>query len=332
MSIKNKPLIITTGDSCGIGLEVTTKAVLETSASFLRRWPIVFVRKHPDLLSPKERKIHSFQVNRLKKKFKVETLEWSSALDLSKFDFKTNRIVEILSCSEAPLWVEWAARACLDGRASALVTGPLSKGLIAQCGMSDIGHTEILKRVSKIKNVYMLFLGSDFNVVLLTGHIPLSRVSRAVRLAELDNLLKLLQSRRLLNPHPAALLGLNPHAGDGGLLGREELTWMNAYVKKHKKYLIGPLPADSAFCEAVWKKTSIYIALYHDQGLIPFKLHHGFQGCHFSLGLPFVRTSVDHGTAFDIFSKDKANACSMKSALQWAGYMAQTEMTKTSYL
>ena len=332
MNIKNKPLILTTGDSCGVGVEVTAKSLLQASNAFLRKWPLIIIRKHPDLLSPEERRVHELQMRRLKKRLQVKTLTWSSTASFPDIDFKENRIAEVLSLADAPFWVEWAARECQHRRAGALITAPLSKQLISSCGMVDIGHTDILKRVTKTKNVYMSFLGSDFSVVLLTGHIPLGQVSQAVRPQELHSLIRLLLSHGFLKKRPAALLGLNPHAGDGGLIGREELTWLNSFAASKKKYLIGPMAPDSAFSKDVWKKISIYIALYHDQGLIPFKLQHGFRGCHFSLGLPIIRTSVDHGTAFDIFSKDKADPSSMLSALSWAGRMAQTEMTKTALL
>lgn len=330
MNTKNRPLFITTGDSNGVGLEVTTKALSKLPPRFYKQTPIVFIRKHPDFTSTQEKRIHEKHLKSLRRTFVFKTVEISGSPKLSSFDFSKNRIVEVLSDHEAPHWVEWAAENCLKKTSLGMVTGPLSKGLIASAGMKDIGHTDILKRVTKTKHVFMTFLGDDFNVALLTGHIPLEKVARAANSDLLSNLLHELKSSGLVKRKPAILLGLNPHAGDGGLIGREELDWMNAFVHENQKWLRGPLAADSAFSRKVWEKSSIYIALYHDQGLIPFKLHHGFKGCHFSLGLPVIRTSVDHGTAFDLFKKDCADPSSMLLALDWAARMAQTEMTKTT--
>ena len=171
----------------------------------------------------------------------------------------------------------------------------------------------------------MGFFGKQFSVVLATGHSPLaraiiefspSRLTRAIAAAE--------RLRSILPPRqaalPLALVGLNPHAGESGLIGKDEI-WLTKLVRDLSTSIdiVGPLVPDAAFLPPNWKRHSVYICPYHDQGLIPFKMVHGFDsGVHLTLGLPFVRTSVDHGTAKDLFGKNKAEHGSMKDALRVA--------------
>ncbi|MEN0058579.1 MAG: 4-hydroxythreonine-4-phosphate dehydrogenase PdxA, partial [Bdellovibrio sp.] len=206
-------------------------------------------------------------------------------------------------------------------------TGPLSKTLIYESGLRDMGHTDILKRVSKTQNVHMGFLGREFNVLLATAHIPLNKIAQSLTTENLS--LALINANHLrkilptsLARKPIGLLGLNPHAGEAGLIGDEEgqlFPSLLSFARQHKIPVSGPLVPDAAFLKSNWKKYSVFLALYHDQGLIPFKLVHGQQsGVHISVGLPFIRTSVDHGTAKDIFEKNKALPHSMRDALTWA--------------
>jgi len=199
------------------------------------------------------------------------------------------------------------------------VTGPLSKLQMQQDGFSEIGHTPLLQRLSRAKNVYMVFLGKHFNVVLLSGHIPLREVTWTPE--SLDHCLDVcLRMRERLASHqshqPIAVLGLNPHAGEEGLLGTEEIA-LRTQLKKWGNKVIGPLVPDVAFLPTHWSRFAFYLCLYHDQALIPFKMMHEKSGIQVSGGLPFIRTSVSHGTAKDIFGKDQAEATSMKQALLW---------------
>ena len=173
----------------------------------------------------------------------------------------------------------------------------------------------------------MGFVGNKFNVVLATGHIPLSAVAQDLTVdkiigacrAAFDLRAQLPVRRRKL---PIGLLGLNPHAGDGGIISTEEGSIFSVALERLAAMqipVVGPLVPDAAFLKEAWSKYSSYVACYHDQGLIPFKAIHGFDsGTHLTLGLPLKRTSVDHGTAKDIFGKNKANPGSMVSALRWA--------------
>uniref|UniRef100_UPI0039E623D4 4-hydroxythreonine-4-phosphate dehydrogenase PdxA n=1 Tax=Bdellovibrio sp. TaxID=28201 RepID=UPI0039E623D4 len=199
-------------------------------------------------------------------------------------------------------------------------------------GFKDLGHTDILKRLSKTQYVNMGFVGNKFNVVLATAHEPLSQIAKTLNLQVLQEaLLNANELRKKLpatqKSKPIGILGLNPHAGERGLIGHEETDLFPkilAFAHKRKIPVEGPLVPDAAFFPNNWKRFSLYLALYHDQGLIPFKMIHGQDsGVHISLGIPFVRTSVDHGTAKDIFGKNKANPQSMIDALRWAIKLAR---------
>jgi 4-hydroxythreonine-4-phosphate dehydrogenase len=183
----------------------------------------------------------------------------------------------------------------------------------------------------------MTFIGDKFNVMLATGHIPLSQLSSKFSASNLEEairaaggfvrLLRKLEKRKTPTK-PIGVLGLNPHAGDTGIIGTEDDSIVKPTLNRFGDsdiLLEGPLVPDSAFTPPSWSKYSLYLALYHDQGLIPFKTVHGQNGVHLTWGLPFIRTSVDHGTAFDIAGKDKADATSMRLAVEWAIRLARAQ-------
>lgn len=301
-----KPLLITTGDPDGIGLEVTQKA--------LRKSPI-----------PNSRPLFIFVPEGAKRNWKklgprFKSAKFVSSLENAHEAFTEEGIktVVIEDPRNPALWVEESAHYCNEV-GGAMVTAPLSKTLIIKSGLKDIGHTDILKRVTRSKNVYMTFIGSQLRVLLGSGHIPLSDVSAYwTRLKMNDALSAALRLRKSLKlEKPIGVLGLNPHAGESGLLGREEKSWLSNVLQATRN-VDGPLVPDAAFKPSLRDRYSVFVALYHDQGLIPFKTLHGDSGVHISWGLPFVRTSVDHGTAKDIFGKNKANPRSMIDALKWA--------------
>ena len=305
------PLIITTGDPDGIGLEVTQKA-LSSNVIPASRPLIVFV-------SPGTKRNWSRVSARFKKSPIVSSL--SDAHDAITLEKQKSVIIE--DDRNPAFWVEEAGHYC-NHVGGGIVTAPLSKTLILQSGLKDIGHTDILKRISRTKNVYMTFLGKQARVLLGSGHIPLSEVSEYWTKHKLnDSITAALELRKALKlTKPVGVLGLNPHSGEGGLLGREEKSWMSQILKATRN-VDGPLVPDSAFKPGLRDRYSVFVALYHDQGLIPFKALHGDSGVHISWGLPFVRTSVDHGTAKDIYGKNKANPQSMKDALKWAHKLVQ---------
>lgn len=308
-------IAITTGDPDGIGTEVTAKALAKLK-------PISGVRFYI-WRSPLCPESHLALIDRYFKRTTVNS--WPDALKVAT-DSKRD-LVDINSHLPPATWVETTAKASLFGHIDAMVTAPLSKTSIASAGMKDLGHTGILRRVVGKKDLFMGFIGSQFNVVLATGHIPIADVPSALSAKRLEKAIAAADILRQILPkkaaaNPLALLGLNPHAGEEGLIGHEESKIHLAALEAARSKGIeieGPLVPDAAFFKENWRKYSAFIANYHDQGLIPFKMIHGQEsGIHMTLGLPFVRTSVDHGTAKDIFGKNKADARSMTLAIEWA--------------
>lgn len=302
-------ILITTGDTDGIGWEVTAKALHligpKPGVQF------VFYR-HTRAAGLKPA---------VSRKFKHQVFASLTQVKSAPFDPKT--LLEVRSSKSPAHWVEEAAQACLRGEFQALVTAPLSKTSIIDAGFKDIGHTEILSRVCKTDDLFMGFLGNKFCVLLMTGHQPIKAAVESFSALKLKKALQAAQQLRGLLPQakrklPLAVVGMNPHAGEQGLLGQEE-GWMSGLLAELQSEfggIAGPLVPDAAFLPQNWKSYSVYLCPYHDQGLIPFKLVHGFKsGVHLTLGLPFVRTSVDHGTAKELFGKNKAEPGSMKDAL-----------------
>lgn len=307
----NKKILITSGDVDGIGLEVTLKALLKLGPQKDIQFIYYQSNSSKDLLSKKLKKLFNFsQVSSLKE-----------ALSITD-----KNLIEISSLQSPALWVEEASKACLKGHADALVTGPLSKETIKAAGLKDIGHTGIFKRITKTKDLYMGFFGKEFNVALVTDHVPLKSISKDLSAQKIFTVLKLMkQALGVSNTKKIGILGLNPHSGENGIIGNEEMLIFKDLTKLAKDIPFdGPLVPDAAFLKKNWSKYSAYIALYHDQGLIPFKMIHGQDsGVHITLGLPFIRTSVDHGTAKDIYNKNKANPNSMIEALNLAIKLAR---------
>lgn len=199
-----------------------------------------------------------------------------------------------------------AVDGCLSGEFDALVTGPVHKGVMNDAGVPFTGHTEFLASQAGVADVVMMLVAGSLRVALLTTHIPLSQVPRAVTAARLDAALDILHQALVRDfglRHPrVVVLGLNPHAGEGGHLGTEERDVIEpalARARARGLLVVGPVPADTAFVPHHLKGIDAVLALYHDQGLPVLKAQ-GFGGAvNVTLGLPFIRTSVDHGTAFD---------------------------------
>jgi len=221
--------------------------------------------------------------------------------------------------------VECAA-ACCDGRLDAIVTAPISKKYLQQAGYHYPGHTEFLAHLSGTPHVAMAFLTDRLKVVLVTIHLPLREAIERITEGAVSEKLEitLREFPRLgLACRRVAVAGLNPHAGEDGILGSEEKERIEpAVARARARYpgveIHGPLPADTLFYRAVQGEFDVVVALLHDQGLGPIKLMGFGQAVNVTLGLPFVRTSVDHGTAFDIAGKGTANPESMVNAVRWA--------------
>ncbi|MEY1661220.1 4-hydroxythreonine-4-phosphate dehydrogenase PdxA [Isoalcanivorax beigongshangi] len=219
---------------------------------------------------------------------------------------------------------------CLDGTFAGMVTAPLSKAVICEgADASFTGHTEYLAQRSGIERVVMMLATPALRVALATTHLPLREVADAINADDLSATLRILHKdlrERFSVPHPRIMvLGLNPHAGESGHLGREELDVIIPVLdalRAEGMQLSGPLPADTAFTPKHLAQQDAVLAMYHDQGL-PVLKYSGFgEAINITLGLPFVRTSVDHGTAFDLAGSGRASHRSLQAATRWAMTLA----------
>jgi len=217
-----------------------------------------------------------------------------------------------------------AVKGCMDGLFDGMVTGPVHKGIINDAGFVFTGHTEYIAEITGGQPVMMLAT-PGLRVALVTTHIPLSEVSAAVTHTKLRNVLRILDQdlrQRFNIENPRILVcGLNPHAGESGHLGREEIEIIEPVLENLRSLglnLVGPLPADTLFTPKYLDSADAVLAMYHDQGL-PVLKHKGFgQAVNITLGLPIVRTSVDHGTALDLAGTGNANLGSLEYAIQTA--------------
>jgi 4-hydroxythreonine-4-phosphate dehydrogenase len=221
--------------------------------------------------------------------------------------------------------LERAAQGCMGGEFAALVTGPVHKGVINDAGVPFTGHTEFLAELTRTPRVVMMLATPGLRVALATTHLPLRCVADAITPDLLEQVLRILahdlRTRfRIADPR-IVVCGLNPHAGEGGHLGDEEITVIAPVLDRLRAQglrLIGPLPADTAFVPRQLEGADAVLAMYHDQGL-PVLKHRGFgHAVNVTLGLPIVRTSVDHGTALDLAGTGRADTGSLEYAIQVA--------------
>ncbi len=216
-----------------------------------------------------------------------------------------------------------AVELCLSGEVDAMATAPISKEAIGLAGYDEPGHTEYLARLTGTSDYLMTMVAGPLRVGVVTGHMPLKDVaSRITRVAVARCLVRLSESLQrdfgIAEPR-IAVLGLNPHAGDGGVLGSEEIEIIEPAMRETLgSQGFGPFPADGFFAERQWEEYDAVLAMYHDQGLIPFKTLAFDTGVNFTAGLPIIRTSPDHGTAFGIAGKGIARAESMRNAIEVA--------------
>jgi 4-hydroxythreonine-4-phosphate dehydrogenase len=218
-----------------------------------------------------------------------------------------------------------AIRGCLDGEFDAMVTAPVQKSVINDAGIPFTGHTEYLAEKSAAAHVVMMLVGGGLRVALATTHLALAEVPRAITVDGLVSTLKVLNvdlQRRFRVARPRILVaGLNPHSGESGHLGREDLDVITPAIEAAVARGIdakGPLPADTLFVPERLRRADAVLAMYHDQGLPVLKYASFGRGVNVTLGLPFIRTSVDHGTALDLAGSGRADAGSLAEALKLA--------------
>ena len=313
MKNRYRKIAITTGDISGIGLEVAAKALSKIQPSIKKNNAVFLLFRH-----------HS-QSNLQPKYFKLIDKKWQRVVVSTLMDafsylenhqpLPDNLLLDISQTTDEGEWILEAAQACAAKKLTSMVTGPISKGVTARLPSSPIGHTGIFRQLFPNANLHMGFVGKFFNVLLSTDHISIASAEARLAGGDLDLALKSAKLfRKLLKDNrKIGVLGLNPHSGENGLLGDFE----KKHLAKLSPLFVGPLVPDAAFLKKNWSAFSLYLCLYHDQGLIPFKMQHGQDfGVHITVGLPFIRTSVDHGTAEDIYNKNIANSASMLEAIQ----------------
>ncbi|MXW07943.1 MAG: 4-hydroxythreonine-4-phosphate dehydrogenase PdxA [Gammaproteobacteria bacterium] len=307
-----KPIIgITLGDPAGIGSEILVKAL-----------PEVHQRCRPVLYGSEWSLRDGCSIARVD----LDDLNVSTFVDIKipkPTDFVFGRVSA--TCGEVAVRaVESAAEDVLEGKLDALMTCPLNKEAIHSAGYEDIGHQEIFGRLSNAKSTATMLMTPGLRVVHLSTHLSIIDAARSITCEVVLERLRLTREcfeRWGLSPVRIGVAALNPHGGEGGLLGREEIEQIRPAVDRAVQEGIeaqGPYPADSIFNRAIAGEFDVVLAMYHDQGHIAIKVHDLHQSVSATLGLPFVRTSVDHGTAFDIAGRGIANHRSTIAAIDAA--------------
>lgn len=325
------PLIaITMGDAAGIGPEIVLKA-LQKKSIISKCYPLIIGDAgHLNLLLKKlslPGEIYPIA--------KIESYRFSSnlinVLDLHNLPERRTRFgVGNTSYGKAAFeYIKKAIELASQKRIDALVTAPINKQALHQAGIHFPGHTEILAHFTHTKKFAMMLTGGNLKVVLATRHIPFKRVPEEINKEQLVSVIDLTHhaGKYFGLSHPRiGVCALNPHAGEGGIMGEEETTIICPAIEQaHGKGINigGPFPSDTLFYQALKGKFDFIIAMYHDQGLIPLKTLFFEEGVNVTLGLPLVRTSPDHGTAYDIAGKGIANPKSIEEALELAIKMSE---------
>jgi 4-hydroxythreonine-4-phosphate dehydrogenase len=333
--MSNKPIIaVTMGDPAGIGPEIILKALADPT-----------IRKVARLLILGDWGV--LQRTRAGKKIYPQLVCWQpgqqllpmledprafTVCPLSALSARDSRpgVPSRAAGHGAFSYIRVAAKLALSKVASAIATAPISKSILIDAGYNYPGHTELLAELSRTPECRMMLIGQKLRVVPVTGHIPFAKVSRSMNRENIQTTLALTyRSLRdffgITRPR-IAVAALNPHGGEQGIFGSEEIDIIKPAVQVARRKQIpvsGPFPADSLFHHAARGDYDAVVCMYHDQGLIPLKLHHFFGGVALTLGLPFIRTSVDHGTAYDIAGTGKADETSMKEAILLAARLAR---------
>ncbi len=317
----NKPVIgVTCGDLNGIGTELIIKTFSDHRI-LDRCTPVIFASNK--------------LLNFYKKAVPDAHFNYTSTRDLAKVNAKQ---VNVFNCWEEDVVItpgqlnetggtyavkslNAAADALTQGQIQGLITAPIHKKNVQSANFSFTGHTPFLKSIANVNDVLMLLYAMNLRVALVTEHVPVKDVAEHISKEAILSKLNLLHSslRRDfgIDKPKIAVLGLNPHAGDEGLIGNEEEQVITPAIReaKQKIMVFGPYSADAFFARRSYLQFDAVLAMYHDQGLIPFKTIAVGEGVNYTAGLPFVRTSPDHGTAFDIAGKNIADTTSFMTAV-----------------
>ena len=252
-----------------------------------------------------------------------------TVLDVPLTNRATAGVLDVANAAGVLRALDVALDGCLKDRYQALVTGPIQKSIIQESGMTFSGHTEYLAEKCCVDEVVMMLTSSDMRVALATTHLPLSQVAGTITKELLEKKMRIvlnsLQGTFSISEPRLLVAGLNPHAGENGYLGREEIDVIEPVCSKLRDEgfnVVGPLPADTLFANVRGRSADAIFVMYHDQGL-PVLKHASFgNAVNITLGLPFVRTSVDHGTALDIASSGSVDTGSFAAALSMASHLS----------
>ena len=321
------------GDPAGIGPEICAKAVTSPEVQKLADCLVIGDRK-AIRQGLKIARIEGIEINSIKNvaeaKFEAGVID---VLDLNNVDLPRLKVGQVSKAAgkAAVEYIEKAIDLAKNGSIDGIVTAPINKEAIHKAGYHYQGHTELLASRTKSKNYAMLFVSEKFWVMLATTHMPLRKVSGSLTKEKILNQIKLAHATllNLRGKEPKiGVAGLNPHAGESGIFGNEEKKIIKPAIEAARKLGInvsGPISPDAIFYLANVGMFDLVIAMYHDQGLIPLKLLSFSHSVNVTVGLPIIRTSVDHGTGFDIAGKGWANPSSMIEAIRVATYFCNAK-------
>lgn len=320
-------IVISVGEPAGIGPDIVLSVLNKPDflENYLKNTKIIIVASKA-MMEDRARVLNLELPNDLNLNLDWIDIPTNAPVIPGKLDKNNSKYV--LAC------LKKAAELCESGQADALVTGPIHKGIINDAGFQFSGHTEFLRDSAGVDHVVMMLasgnLSGNLKVALVTTHIPVKDIIEILTPDLLIKTIKIIAESfreyfdyKNLN---LGVCGLNPHAGENGYIGREEIDWMRASLEKIRVInfgnlslnLEGPLPADSIFNLKNRSRFDLILAMYHDQGLAPFKALSFGEGVNITLGLPYLRTSVDHGTALDLAGTGKAEDGSLQEALKFA--------------
>ncbi|WP_192457897.1 4-hydroxythreonine-4-phosphate dehydrogenase PdxA [Musicola keenii] len=327
MSMENitQRIVVTPGEPAGIGPDLIVMLAQQA-------WPIeLVVCADPELLLSRALQLGLPLTLRDYRPEEAARPQAAGTLTLLPVITTETVIAGQLNVANSRYVVETLARACdgcLNGEFAALITGPVHKGIINDAGVPFSGHTEFFADRSQCARVVMMLATEELRVALATTHLPLKAVSEAITRTSLHEVISILhhdlQRKFGISQPTIYVCGLNPHAGEGGHMGREELDVIIPALDELRQtgiQLVGPLPADTLFQPKYLEHADAVLAMYHDQGL-PVLKYQGFgRAVNITLGLPFIRTSVDHGTALELAASGNADPGSFRTALNLAIHM-----------
>jgi 4-hydroxythreonine-4-phosphate dehydrogenase len=307
-----KPFALTMGDPAGVGPEIVVDALCELP-EFASR--VVVFGEHSILERARTASAH---VNAKSLKFELIETSHNTKLELG--------IATAASGAASIAAIEAATRACLRDECSALITTPINKTALKLAGSSFPGHTEMLASLANVPHVAMMFASERLNVILVTIHQSLRDAIAAITIESVTRTIEFAHNAKhelsvFARAPRVAVAGLNPHASEDGLFGSDEAEIISPAIKACRAKGIdasGPYPPDTVFMRAKRGEFDIVVAMTHDQGLIPVKLDGIERAVNVTVGLPFLRASVDHGTAYDIAWQGKASSQNLQYVMKWA--------------